>query len=312
MTPRAARAVAHVRALGAAGRLPVPAARITINFHPDRLLGDGRTVAEHLAAEGVYRSQFETRISNGGLTAYPGGDRDRWEQRMFAGAYPSELSAGRPVYGALNLAGHPDGAAPRFGSCHLRLRAPVSGRATFSHGDSVTEPEIVGTADAFGGIWAALLEQVERTGQALGVNAAAAPEWIAALTAPRDQPGRTLDDYVEAQVHGGVDLSTDVEAVVCDPAFAGTPTAAHLAAIAPLQWHPGFVLDAGEFGAQLRGPDAGRLARALGPGLIDAAVIGAASHRTGDFAEFGDHATVLQLLKYLWHILVIRGHARRG
>lgn len=60
---------------------------ITLNFHPDRLLADGRTVAQSLATEGVYRSQFETGISNGGLTAYPGGDRDRWEQRMFGGAY---------------------------------------------------------------------------------------------------------------------------------------------------------------------------------------------------------------------------------
>ncbi|MEV4705160.1 DUF3626 domain-containing protein [Actinoplanes sp. NPDC049316] len=310
MNPQAARALAHVRALGAAGRVPVPGARITVNFHPDRLLRDGRTVAEHLAAEGVYRSQFETGISNGGLTAYPGGDRDRWEQRLFAGAYPSRSGAGRPVYGALNLAGHPDGAAPRFGSCHLRLRAHVAERATFSHGDSVTEPQIVGTADAFGGIWAALLEQVERTGQALGLNAAAAPQWVAALTGPRTSAGRTLDDYVEAQVHGGVDLAADVEAVVCDPAFAGTPTAAHLATIAPLEWHPGFVLDAGAFDERLRGRDAARLARALGPGPIDAAVIGAAGHRTGELAAFGDHADVLQLLKYLWHILVIRGHAR--
>src|SRR5690349_10585700 len=47
---------------------------LTINFHPDRLVADGRPVAEALRDEGVYRSQFETRISNGGLTAYPGGD----------------------------------------------------------------------------------------------------------------------------------------------------------------------------------------------------------------------------------------------
>jgi Protein of unknown function (DUF3626) len=60
---------------------------LTINFHPDRLLADGRSVARALRDEGVYPSQFETRISNGGLTAYPGGDRDRWEETLFAGAY---------------------------------------------------------------------------------------------------------------------------------------------------------------------------------------------------------------------------------
>jgi hypothetical protein len=155
-------------------------ARITVNFHPDRLAGTA-SVADLLARDQVYRSQFETRISNGGLTAYPGGDRDRWEQRMFAGAYPPALAAGRPIYGGLNLAGHLDGASPRFGSCHLRLTPAVTRRATFSRGDSVTEPTVVGTADTFGAIWAALLDEVSRTGSALGLAAAGPREWVAAF-----------------------------------------------------------------------------------------------------------------------------------
>ena len=137
---------------------------ITVSFHPDRLLADGSSVAQRLAAEGRYRSQFETGISNGGLTAYAGGDRDVWERRMFAGAYPSSVTVDRPIYGGLNLAGYPDGASPRFGSCHLILDPAVARRTTFSHGDSVTEPTVVGTADTFGGIWAALLDEVARTG----------------------------------------------------------------------------------------------------------------------------------------------------
>ena len=80
--------------LAAAGRQGV----LTINFHPDRLLADGRSVARALDQDGVYRSQFETSISNGGLTAYPGGDRDRWERALFAGAYhgPEVRAAERP------------------------------------------------------------------------------------------------------------------------------------------------------------------------------------------------------------------------
>jgi hypothetical protein len=294
------RALAHVRGLGAAGELPVPGARITVSFHPDRLLADGRSVAEHLRREGVYRSQFETGISNGGLTARPGGDRERWERRMFGGAYPPELRTGRPIYGGLNLAGHPDGASPRFGSCHLVLRAEVNRRATFSHGDSVTEPTVVGTADTFGGIWAALLDQVARTGEALGLPAEA---WAAGLGGDRTAHGRALDDYVEAQIHGGLTLSADVEAVVADPSFAGTPTAEHLASVAPLRYHGGFVLPAQDFPDDLRGPEAAALARSLGPELIDAAVIGRAAR------DVTDPAT-RQLLKYLWHILVLRGHRR--
>ena len=315
MTSPSKRALAHVRSLGSPGT--VPAAAITVSFHPDRLLVDGSTVAERLVAEGRYRSQFETGISNGGLTAYRGGDRHVWEQRMFGGAYPSSMLSDRPVYGGLNLAGHPDGATPRFGSCHLRLTPSVSARATFSHGDSVTEPTVVGTADTFGGIWAELLAEVSRTGSALCVAASSPAEWVAALSVPRTAAGRCLDDYVEAQVHGGITLSEDVEAVVADPSFRGTPTAALLSRLAPrLEYHPGFVLRPDEFPDDLRGPSTPRVAAEVasrfGVEVLSAEVVGRAARAVvrspESWAEFGSGAEVLQLLKYVWHILVLRGH----
>jgi hypothetical protein len=277
----AARALAHVRGLFPA---PGPAglfhrAVITVNFHPDRLLADGRTVAEHLAAEGVYRSQFETGISNGGL----GGPRLDWEQRMFAGAYVG--AAGRPIYGGLNLAGYPDGASPRFGSCHLVLRPEVSARATFSHGDSVTLPSVVGTADTFGAVWDAV-----------------SPSLDPALDAPT-VAGRALDDYVEAQIHGGLTLGEDVTAVVADPSFAGTEFEAFLrTACGKLIWSPGFVLSPAEFPAELRGPLvpplAAEVADRYGVAELNAEVIGRAAREPG---------ADLQLVKYLWHILVLLG-----
>ncbi|MEV6495818.1 DUF3626 domain-containing protein, partial [Actinoplanes sp. NPDC051633] len=314
MTSPADRALAHVRSLGTPGDMP--AAPITVSFHPDRLLVDGSTVAEHLAAEGRYRSQFETGISNGGLTAYPGGDRDVWEQRMFGGAYPSHVRVDRPIYGGLNLAGHPDGASPRFGSCHLRLTPAVSARATFSHGDSVLEPTVVGTADTFGGIWAALLAAVEQTGAALCVPARTAAQWVAALGEPRTAAGRCLDEYVEAQVHGGLDLAVDVEAVVADPSFRGTPTEALLSRLAPrLEYHPGFRLGPDDFPEDLRGPDTVRVAAFVaarfGVDVLSAEVVGRAAAEVvrdpAPWARFGPGAEVLQLLKYVWHILVLRG-----
>jgi len=315
MSSPAERALQHVRALAGPAAAPpgvLDHARITVSFHPDRLAGTA-TVAELLARDGVYRSQFETGISNGGLTAYPGGDRDRWEQRMFAGAYPSALTVGRPVYGGLNLAGHLDGASPRFGSCYLRLTAAVTRRATFSHGDSFTEPTVVGTADTFGAIYDVLLDEVARTGKALGLGAASAAQWVAALSVPRTAPGRALDNYVEAQVHGGVELSADVEAVVADPSFHGTPTGDLLAGLGlPLSWHPGFTLAPDEFPAALRGPVApvlaGHLASRYGVQLIDAALIGRAAREVvREPARWTAFDVPLQQLKYLWHILVLRG-----
>ncbi|MBY6438523.1 DUF3626 domain-containing protein [Rhodococcus kroppenstedtii] len=41
---------------------------ITVQFHPDWPHVDGRVI-ESIAAEGYYRSQFATGVSNGGLTA---------------------------------------------------------------------------------------------------------------------------------------------------------------------------------------------------------------------------------------------------
>ena len=73
------RALKHVAALSSGG--PVDSdLRVTLNFHPDRLVR-GRLVLDALAEDGVYVSQFVTGISNGGLTGHPGGDRWRWESR---------------------------------------------------------------------------------------------------------------------------------------------------------------------------------------------------------------------------------------
>lgn len=45
---------------------------------------------DRLMDSGIYTNQFVTRISNGGVTAFPGGGRDIWERDMFGGAYHSK------------------------------------------------------------------------------------------------------------------------------------------------------------------------------------------------------------------------------
>jgi hypothetical protein len=281
---------------------------ITVNFHPDRLLADGTDVASHLVSDGAYYSQFRTGVSNGGL----GGDRLAWEERMF----PGLAAADRPVYGALNLAGYPDGASPRFGSCHLVLAPSVSSRATFSHGDSYTLPSIFGTADTFGAVWDALLDQVASTGQALNLPAPSAAAWVAALGEVRSAPGRALDDYVEAQIHGGLRLPEDVTAVVADASFRGTrfePLLGHLGLI--VRWSPSFRLRPSEFPPGLRGPSVPPLAEFIASrydeAFLNAEVIGRAARsvvrQPALWSAFGTPAEVLQLIKYLWHILVLAG-----
>jgi Protein of unknown function (DUF3626) len=113
-------------------------ARVALHFHPDRPDFAGRTVAQGLLEDGRYRSQFETGLSNGGLSAHPGGRRDLCEQLLFGGAYHAHdtTNAERPKYGSLGLLRHAHGPSPRFGSSYLVLAASVSRRCTFTYLDS--------------------------------------------------------------------------------------------------------------------------------------------------------------------------------
>ncbi len=213
----------HIRHRSTGGPIPRDL-RVTLNFHPDTI-ASGLTTIEWLAREGVYRSQFETGISNGGLTAHPGGDRWSWESRIFGGAYDTcdgpDLSL-RPKYGALNYLSDPVGASRRFGSCHLRLHPHVLARTTFCYPDSHMRPEHFGVADRI-----ALIEIATANRLALD----------------------PLDDYIEAHVHGPLQLAEDVEAVVLDPCYRGTPVEdAALALPCATEWHDGFHLSVDQLG----------------------------------------------------------------
>ncbi|GAA2379287.1 hypothetical protein Cme02nite_17670 [Catellatospora methionotrophica] len=304
--------------------------RVTLNFHPDRLLADGRTVAASMAADGRYRSQFETGVSNGSRTAFLHGDRDRWEESLFGGAYqsPGTPLTERPLYGGLNLLGHPDGACPRFGSCHVRLRPSVNPRCTVTVGDSHLGPADVGTLAAFETVLAGLVERARETGVTLGRPGADPLAVLRGLaSAASAEHGRALDDYLEVQVHGPVDLAADAEALVLDPSFRGTPDGDLLAELAArlgigLEWHAGFELTAAEVGPDFRGPAIPPLAtdlcrRYAAPrGTFDAELIGRAAadmlHNPHSWAQHGTPDDLLQYVKQLWHTLVHTGRPFSG
>lgn len=268
------RALRHVVALSHGPALD-PTLRLTLNFHPDRLVR-GVPVLEAMARDGVYHSQFVTGTSNGGLTAHPGGDRWRWESRIFDAAYDAAPARERPVYGGLDFRRQVVGAAPRFGSSHFRLTGATLRRATFCYPDSAAEPTAFGVAARM-----SLIEQAEAD--------------------ERD----ALDDYIEAQIHGPVVLARDVEALVLDASYRGTPveTAAHRLPC-PVLWHPGYRLDVAELRRHpdFRGPEFVELgARVAEDGRLDPRII-------GDAVRTGRHA--LQDLKKVWHCLARFGAPR--
>ncbi|WP_285108590.1 DUF3626 domain-containing protein [Promicromonospora sp. MEB111] len=258
---------------------------VTINFHPDRLVADGsETLIERLAHDRVWRSQFETGTSNGGLTAHHGGDRWRWEQRMFDGRYDDAAPHLRPRYGALNHRRREAGAAVRFGSAHLRLRPHVLERTTFCYPDSFREPEHFAAVDP------APLVALADADTAAGVH-------------------DLLDDYVEAQVHGVVDLPDDVEALVLDPCYRGTAEAEAAEGLGvAVEWHHGFRLHVDDLATRprFRGPEIVDVARAVAvghttDGRLDARAVGEA-------VRAGEHDP--QDLKKVWHHVARWGHPR--
>lgn len=283
-------------------------ARIALHFHPDRPVAGGRTIAAALA-DGQYRSQFETGVSNGQL----GGGRDRWEETLFGAAYhaPRAADRERPKYGSLDLLGHPDGPSPRFGSCYLVLRPEVSGRATYTYRDSHREPLERGTLDELDDVLAAMLADAFSYELALGergrppaligrIEAHLAAPFTARFAAG---PARNLDHYIEAQVHGDVELARDAEYLVADPSFRGTATGEALAALGvPLHWHAGAELAVDRVPVDFRGATMPALARRVAPdGVVTARRIGEAAGREAP-----------QELKLLWHVLVHHGRPARS
>lgn len=212
LTPSQKSALDHVNSLAKGAAIDL-SLRITLNFHPDRTHG-GLHILESMVHTGVYKSQFETNTSNGGLTAHPGGDRWSWESRIFGNAYDNAEPHERPKYGALNYKSSQYGGSPRFGSAHLRLNQDTLSRATFCYPDSVFEPEAFGTASSMELITIALTDEKD-----------------------------LLDDYIEAQIHGVLRIDNDVEALVLDPSYKGTDVERMAKKLnCGVEWHDGFML----------------------------------------------------------------------
>lgn len=117
---------------------------------------------------------------------------------------------------------------------------------------------------------------------------------LVALAAADDKD--PLDDYVEAHMHGVVDLARDVEALVLDPCYRATPveTAARRLGCR-IEWHGGFTLTTTELCRHpgYRGQEFVDLGVSLARDeRLDPRIIGDAS-RTGRYDE--------QALKRVWH-----------
>lgn len=288
-------------------------AQVCLHFHPDRPGLGQRTVLESLAADGIYHGQFVTGTSAGSVSAQPGGARYVWESELFGGAYDgAECSPHhRPKYGSLYLWRSCDGSSPRFGSCYLLLNRAVSARCTFTYMDSHLKRPERGTLAECDHLLSALLAECFERDFALGRAGLSVADLVQALKHPWAPPGagplRNLDHYIEAQIHGEVDLGSHVEAVVADSSYRATEWESRFESLCtkygvPLHWHPGFQMKVGEVPGNFRGAVMPQVAeRVAGPdGVINAYRLGLAAQ----LPEFCDNHHGLQHIKRLWHVLV--------
>ncbi|MGG4128762.1 DUF3626 domain-containing protein [Paenibacillus illinoisensis] len=303
-------------------------ASIALHFHPDRLDPTMKSVAEGLLEQGIYKSQFETFLSNGSVSAFSGGERDVWENKMFGGAYQlnGSTNSERPKYGALHVMLHPDGPAPRFGSCYFLLSPKVSRRSTYTYLDSHQDPKEKGTYEEFDLILAALIRDAFHSDFAIGERDLTVrmliDHMLVNLEKPfqnpsNKEPNRNLNHYIEAQIHGDIFLKEDVTMLVADPSFKGTHTGRILEQIClkysvDLYWHMGFTLSVNEVPINFRGPSMPSLAKRIAQrNFIDANIIGSAAmdlkRNPRNWRDRGTYKEVLQELKLLWHVLVRYG-----
>ena len=297
---------------------------ITINFHADRLSNSGKPIIDSLIKEGLYHGQFRTGTTNGGKTAYIGGNRFLWEQRLFNNAYPAD-SLERPKYGALNLFQYIDGASVRFGSCFFTLKHEVCNRCTFSYGDSSTNPTTLCTSDTFAGVLADLFNDVRKNNRLLNQVIATEQETLAVLLNPNQEIkniGRNLDYCIETHIHGDISLAEDVDCFYVDESYVGTAFAKKVELLCKtyniaLRWIPKRQILINDIGELFRGPQIPKLAKRIdnlfgdNRGIVNAALIGMASCNSlespNTWADLGNEDEIFQYFKQLWHTIAFFG-----
>ena len=302
--------------------------RVGIQFHPDRPDSSLKTTIENLFEQGIYKSQFETLISSGGVSAFKGGDRDKWEKDLFGGAYNSIFTKlnERPKYGSLDLLQFPDGPSPRFGSCYFLLKPNVSHRCTFTYLDSHQKPKERGTLEVFDLIMNGLLRDTFHYNNTLGQQNISVKQLLNHLSneigkpiedMSKKEPKRTLNNYIEAQIHGIILLSNDVEIMVADPSFMETDIGDKIMKTCKkysikLLWHMGFALKLNEVPEDFRGNEMPKLAAFITKNdFIDTHHLGLAvmdlHFNPKKWETWGSQKDIIQKIKLLWHVLVKYG-----
>lgn len=217
-------------------------APLTINLPPSISCEGGQeSIFASLQEDGIYKNLWE----RGSRPSHPKAPRRSKadflfkEHNTFAGTYNQAAPEERPHYGALNFLLAPEGGAAVYGPGVLILDNKVKQRTSFHPRDSrFTRMENAGAMEAMAGCL--LSKTDDDLKQLLEVATGRRPH---GQYGPDGHPQAfTGSNYIEAQIHGPVDLSEDLAGVALHRKYQGTPSGADAEAMArqfdvPLTWY---------------------------------------------------------------------------
>ena len=152
---------------------------VAIQFYPERIL-------DQLLKDGCYRNAFETGASSGSNSFHK---RKEWEDALFAGTYAESPATERVKYAFLHGF---DRVRMTYGDSLIILKEDVKKRCTVTIGDSSAGPTPYRLTDP-----SSLLHDAK-----------------AVYRDSKWQFSWGYDTYLEVQVHGGINLATDVDRVL--------------------------------------------------------------------------------------------------
>lgn len=132
------------------------------------------------------------------------------------------------------------------------------------------------------------------------------------------EASRNLDHYIEAQIHGPINLDRDVAILVADSSFKNTYIENEIHDLCgkyqiQFEWTKGFEITASEIPIDFRGASMPSLANKIAvKNKANAYVLGLAAKdlklHPEKWTEIGTYEHCLQELKLLWHVLVKYGN----
>ena len=174
--------------------------RIIIHVNLDSCL-------QYLIKDDHYRNQFETNRSHGTLSSSA---RMVWENNLFNNIYHKDIDGGERVkYGTINITNDPLGVTKcyGYGDSYLILKDNVKTRCSFIMGDSCAMDIHLCTFKYFNSILLFLKD--EALDDVIDVS----------LGKATSRSSNSLHHYIEAQIHGPIKLSRDVELLVANSKY---------------------------------------------------------------------------------------------